>query len=229
MWIVRRLLNATFTHRAFSFLAALYIRLVFVTTRWAYLETQIPEAYLKSKKPFIVCFWHGRLGMLAYAWTWKDRPFRMLLSAHRDGQLIGQTVAYFGITSIEGSTQRGGTQALRNLLKALRAGDTIGITPDGPRGPCQVASPGVITMAKLAQADMIPVTFSTSHRIRLNTWDRFHMPLPFSRGVFLWGEPVLKPPSDSDPLEIEATRQRLETALTDLQNKADHQVGLAVG
>jgi lysophospholipid acyltransferase (LPLAT)-like uncharacterized protein len=73
---------------------------------------------------------------------------------------------------------------------------------------------------------MVPVTFSTARRVLLKTWDRFHMPLPFSRGVFLWGEPV-PPPAENDPLEIEATRQRLETALIDLQNKADHLVGLA--
>jgi lysophospholipid acyltransferase (LPLAT)-like uncharacterized protein len=226
MWILRRLLKAPLTHRLFSFLAAQYIRLVFVTSRWTYLGTQIPEAYLKAQKPFIFCFWHGRLGMMVYAWTWKDRPFHMLMSAHRDGRLISQTIAYFGIAAIVGSTRRGGAQALRSLLKALRAGDTIGITPDGPRGPCQVASPGVITIAKLAQADMVPVTFSTSRRIRLKTWDRFHMPLPFSRGVFLWGEPV-PPPSENDPSEIEAARQRLEAALTDLQDKADDFVSLA--
>lgn len=222
---LRRFLKSEFVYRLFAFLAASYIRLVFVTCKWATLGKEIPESYIQAKKPFIVCFWHGRLGMLACAWTWKDRPFRMLLSAHRDGQLIGRTVAHFGITSIAGSTQRGGTQAFRGLLKTLRDGETIGITPDGPRGPCQVASLGVITLAKLAKVDMIPITFSTSRRYRLNTWDRFHLPLPFGRGAFLWGNPI-SPPTSGDSPEMERTRLLLETNMTNLQNKADELMGL---
>lgn len=223
-WI-RRLLKSDFVFRIFAFLAALYIRLVFLTCKWDVIGKEIPESYLQSKKPFIVCFWHGRLGMLACAWTWKVRPFRMLLSAHRDGRLIGQTVAHFGIKSIWGSTQRGGTQALREMLKILRNGETIGITPDGPRGPNQEASIGVITLAKLAEVDMIPITFSTSRRVRLKTWDGFHLPLPFGRGVFLWGKPI-SPPKSRDEESLEAARVQLETEMTELQNKADELMGL---
>lgn len=221
---VWRLFQTHFAYRLFAFLAAAYIRLIYITTKWTFQGTDIPESYLKAKKPFIVCFWHGRLGMLACAWTWKAHPFHMLLSAHRDGQLIGRIVSYFGISAINGSTRRGGTQALRSMVKRLNAGETIGITPDGPRGPNQIASPGVITLAKLAQADMIPVTFSTSRGRRLNTWDRFHLALPFSRGIFLWGAPI-SPPASSDPIDREKARTLLETTLTDLQNQADRWVG----
>jgi hypothetical protein len=224
---MRRILKSDFVYRIFAFLAAQYIRLIFITCKWDSFGAEIPESYIQAKKPFIVCFWHGRLGMLAYAWTWKDHPFCMLMSSHRDGQLIGRTVAHFGISSISGSTRHGGTQAFRELIKTLRDGKTIGITPDGPRGPCQVASPGVITLAKLANVDMIPITFSTSRRYRFKTWDRFHLALPFGRGLFLWGDPI-SPPISSDSTEIETIRLHLESNLTDLQNKADHLVGLAV-
>lgn len=223
-WL-RHLLRSEFSYRFFAFLAATYIRLVFFTCKWDVLGKEIPESYLQAKKPFIVCFWHGRLGMLACAWTWKDRPFRMLMSTHRDGLLIARTVGHFGITWIAGSTQRGGTEALRGLIKTLRNGETIGITPDGPRGPSQVASLGVITLAKLAKVDMVPITFSTSRRYRLKTWDRFHLPLPFGRGLFLWGDPI-SPPTRGDEAEMEKTRQLLETNMTDLQNKADGMMGL---
>ena len=177
-WI-RLLLKSDILFRFLAFLAAAYIRIVFWTCKWTVLGKEIPDSYIQGGKPFIVCFWHGRLGMLACAWDWKERPFRMLLSAHRDGRLIGKTVAHFGITSIWGSTHRGGTQALREMVQGLKAGGTIGITPDGPRGPNQVASLGVITLAALSQVEMIPITFSTSRRIRLKTWDGFHLPLPF--------------------------------------------------
>lgn len=223
MNIFRRLLKSTFVDHTLAFIAASYIRLIFMTCKWEIFGEAIPEAYIEAKKPFIVCFWHGRLGMLACAWRWKERPFRMLLSAHRDGQLIGRTVAHFGITSIAGSTRRGGTQALRELIKVLRNGETVGITPDGPRGPRQVASLGVITLAKLAKVDMIPITFSTSRYYRLHTWDRFHLPLPFGRGVFLWGNPISAP---LDSQEIEEVRLLLETNMTDLQNQADELMGV---
>lgn len=222
-WL-RPLLKSEPSYRFFAFLASIYIRFVFLTCKWETLGKEIPESYIKDKKPFIVCFWHGRLGMLACAWTWKDRPFRMLMSTHRDGLLIARTVSHFGITWIAGSTQRGGTEALRGLIKTLRNGETIGITPDGPRGPSQVASIGVVTLAKLAKVDLVPITFSTSRRRLLKTWDRFHLPLPFGRGLFIWGDPISPPPS-SDETEMERVRQQLETEMTALQNKADSLVG----
>ncbi len=223
-WL-RPLLRSEFSYRFFAFLAAIYIRLVFFTCKWEIIGKEIPDSYIQAKKPFIVCFWHGRLGMLACAWTWKDHPFHMLMSTHRDGLLIAKTVSHFGITWVAGSTQRGGTGALRGLIKTLHKGESIGITPDGPRGPSQVASIGVITLAKLAKVDMIPITFSTSRRRLLKTWDRFHLPLPFGRGLFLWGDPI-SPPTNNDGTEMERTRQLLETKMTDLQNRADNLMGL---
>ena len=226
-WL-RPLLRSEPSYRFFAFLASIYIRFVFLTCKWETLGKEIPESYIKDKKPFIVCFWHGRLGMLACAWTWKDRPFRMLMSTHRDGLLIARTVSHFGITWIAGSTQRGGTEALRGLIKTLRNGETIGITPDGPRGPSQVASIGVVTLAKLAKVDLVPITFSTSRRRLLKTWDRFHLPLPFGRGLFIWGDPI-SPPTSGDETEMESVRQQLETEMTALQNKADGLMGLRKG
>jgi lysophospholipid acyltransferase (LPLAT)-like uncharacterized protein len=225
-WI-RHFLKSDLVSRIFAFLAAQYIRLVFATCKWDTFGKEILQSYLQADKPFIICFWHGRLAMLVYAWTWKDRPFHMLLSNHRDGQLIGRTISYFNIMPIWGSTQRGGTQALREMLKILRKGETVGMTPDGPRGPRQVVGLGIITLAKLAQADMVPVTFSTSRRLRLNTWDRFHCPLPFGRGVFLLGSPI-SPPNHGDEPEMERVRLLLQTEMTNLQNKADGLMGLAV-
>jgi lysophospholipid acyltransferase (LPLAT)-like uncharacterized protein len=144
----------------------------------------------------------------------------MLISTHRDGRLIGQIIEHFGHKTIWGSTQRGGTQALRTMLRYLENGDTIGVTPDGPRGPAQVASIGTITLAMLGNVDIIPITYSTSRRIQLKTWDRFHVPLPFGRGVFMWGDPI-KTLKSRDENDMEQARLLLETHMTVLQNKAD--------
>ena len=84
-------------------------------------------------------------------------------------------MTYFGVDSIAGSTSRGGTAALRTMLKRLRAGDCVGITPDGPRGPAMRASTGIVNIARLARAPIVPITYATSRRRVLATWDRFHL------------------------------------------------------
>lgn len=215
---MRALLKSDVVQRLFSFLASLYIRFVYATSRWQLIGRNHPETLIAEGKPFIISFWHGQLGMLGKSWIWKQRKFHMLISAHKDGQLIARTVAHFGIDSIAGSTQRGGTQALRQILKSLKDGHTIGITPDGPRGPTRIASDGVAMIAKLANVPVIPLTFSNSRKINLGSWDRFHLALPFSRGAFLWGPPIY-PEGETSQL-----RQRIEDAMNDLQKEADESV-----
>ncbi len=218
MKIIKKILATERGHRLISYLLALYIKLVYKTTRWQVIGRENPEQYLKKDQPFLVCFWHGRLAMLMCSWAW-DKPFSMLQSSHRDGQITQRILTYFNIESIAGSTHRGGTQAMRALIKALRSGITVGITPDGPRGPAQIASPGVVSIAKLAEVDIIPLTFSTHWRCVLKTWDRFHVPLPFSHGVFIWGKAI---PVDKDP---EKTRVMIENALNQIQLQADKLCG----
>lgn len=200
----------------FSFLAAKYIKFVFLTTRWSIDGQQVPNAYISQSKPFLVCFWHGRLFMLACAWVWK-KPFYMLSSAHSDGKLISDTVAYFGVKSIFGSTNKQGASALRRVVKQLQAGDVVGITPDGPRGPNQIASDGAATIARLAKVDMIPLTYSISPHIRLKNWDNFMIPLPFGRGIIAWGDPI----SYNELTSVKDQTQSLNRALDDLQNRVD--------
>ena len=101
--------------------------------------------------------------MIPMAWQ-RLAPMHMLISAHRDGRIIADAVTYFGIQSIAGSTRRGGSAALRAMLKRLEAGDCVGITPDGPRGPAMVASSGIVNLARLAGAPIVPIVFATSRR-----------------------------------------------------------------
>src|SRR5439155_20611141 len=89
-----------------------------------------------------------------------------------------------------GSTRRGGLGALRTMLKRLEDGECVGITPDGPRGPAMRASSGIVNTARLSQSPVVPIVFATSRRRVLGSWDRFHFPLPFRLGGFLWGEPI---------------------------------------
>jgi lysophospholipid acyltransferase (LPLAT)-like uncharacterized protein len=160
--------------------------------------------------------------MLPCAWQWKG-SFQMLLSEHRDGRLIANVLKHFDIGVAYGSTTRGGAKAALELIKSVRSGITIGITPDGPKGPAYEVSPGIITLAKLVQADIIPVSYATSRRKTLRTWDRFLFPLPFGRGLFILGDPVPYPKEASDE---ENCRKILEDSLNGITEKADQLIAL---
>ena len=161
--------------------------------------------------------------MIPMAWQ-RLAPMHMLISGHPDGKIIADAVSYFGVDSIAGSTSRGGPAALRSLLKRLREGDCVGITPDGPRGPAMTASIGIVNLARLARVPIVPITYATSRRRLLSTWDRFHFPWPFGRGVYLWGEPI-EVPAEPDEGGLEHARRLVETRMAQMVGEADRRVG----
>jgi lysophospholipid acyltransferase (LPLAT)-like uncharacterized protein len=148
----------------------------------------------------------------------------MLISAHPDGRIIAGAMTYFGIETIAGSTRRGGSAALRTMLKRLQEGDCVGITPDGPRGPAMNVSVGIVNIARRARVPIVPITYATSRRRMLATWDRFHLALPFGRGVYLWGEPI-EIAADLDETGLERARCLVETRMVDMVHEAERRVG----
>src|SRR5690349_8820692 len=184
-----RFLRSAWLRRVACWLVYRYIRFVYLTNRWRVEGEDRPRRFSREGRSFIVAFWHGRLLMMPLAWHGLV-PFHMLISAHRDGRIIAGAMTYFGIETIAGSTSRGGSAALRTMLKRLREGGCVGITPDGPRGPAMTASIGIVNVARLARVPILPLTYATSRRRVLATWDRFHLALPFGHGVYLWGEPI---------------------------------------
>ena len=219
----KRLLRNDAVRGAVCALAALYIRLVHATGRWHVENGGIPRAYWDRGEPFIAAFWHGRLLLMPYCWQ-SPGAFSMLVSQHPDGQLIARTIAHFGFATVAGSTRRGGSAALRALLRALKGGASVGVTPDGPRGPRMHAGGAVIDIARLSGAPILPVAYATSRRRVLGSWDRFVAALPFGRGVYVWGPPVTVP-RDADAAAREAARQCLEERLNAVTAEADRMVG----
>jgi lysophospholipid acyltransferase (LPLAT)-like uncharacterized protein len=221
----KKILGNETVRRFLCWLGARYIRLVLATGRWTMVRGEASIPYIDAGIPFIFCFWHGRILMMPYAWERRDRA-HMLISQHRDGQIIARTVEHFGIRTIAGSTQRGGAAALRTMLKVLRAGDCVGITPDGPRGPRMRASDGIVNVARMAGRPIIPMTFGACRRKVVPSWDRFVVPLPFSRGVFVWGDPI-EVPRDMDDAAVEAARVKVEESLNAITAEADRLTGHA--
>jgi lysophospholipid acyltransferase (LPLAT)-like uncharacterized protein len=222
---IKKILQSDAAMAFACFVGSLYIRLVRYTGRWRVEGEHIPESFRSAGKPFILAFWHGRLLMMPYCWRRTDLV-NMLISGHRDGRLISQTVKHFNIGTVVGSTTSGGAQAMRHLIRLMRSGGIVGITPDGPRGPRMRAGGGTVALARLSGAAIVPATFAASRRRVMGSWDRFVLALPFSRGVFLWGEPIVVP-QDADDETLEARRQALEAAMNDLAGRADAMMGQA--
>ncbi|CAA7619881.1 lysophospholipid acyltransferase family protein [Magnetospirillum sp. SS-4] len=205
-------------------LGSLYIRLVHATGWWRVVNGGHAERLWNEGKPFILAFWHGRILMMPHSWR-RSVPIHMLISQHRDGQLIARTVAHFGIATVAGSTTRGGSAALRAMLKFLKSGECVGITPDGPKGPRMRASSGVVNVARLAGVPILPASFSARRRKLLGSWDRFAVALPFSAGIFVWGDPV-EVPRDASDGDLERLRLEVEARLNAITTEADRLMGV---
>lgn len=128
----------------------------------------------REGRPIIIAFWHGRQLMMPLAY--RGREAYVLISQHRDGELIHRVIARFGFRSVRGSTTRGGVAALRRLIELGRAGVDLVVTPDGPKGPRQVVQPGVIQLAKATGLPIVPLAFGCSKKksftVGIASWSR---------------------------------------------------------
>lgn len=214
MPLKKRLLKHPRIQTLLSWFLATVIRLVFLTNRKTRLIDPAAVPYAQGEANAIFAFWHGRM-MVLPCFQSSSRPMRVLISRHRDGRLISSIIHQFRQGTITGSSSRGGKAAVVAILKALKGGDNISITPDGPRGPAYIAAPGIATVARLAGKPVLPVTFSATRFIRLKSWDRFMLALPFGRIVFCVGAPIMLDEDD------EKARLAIEQALNLLMEKAD--------
>lgn len=190
-----------------------------MTGRWRWINEDIPVRLQGDGKPVILALWHNRLAMMGFAWR-QNNTVTVLASAHRDGQIIARILQRFGFATVSGSSSKGGAEALRQLVKMLNDGCAIGITPDGPRGPSGNAAPGLITMARLSGAPIVPMAYATTRFKRLKTWDRFFLPLPFGKGVFLWGDPIYVN-KDASKADMEDMRLTVQQAIDNVTARAE--------
>jgi lysophospholipid acyltransferase (LPLAT)-like uncharacterized protein len=219
----KRWLRAKFTLGLASWLIAAYAKLIWATGRWTIEGREHLLRLHDEGRPSFAAFWHGRILVMPFAWHGRSK-FHMLISSHVDGRLIAGAVSYFGIEWIAGSSSEGGGAALRAMLRHLKAGNGVGITPDGPDGPAMRAKPGIVTAARLAKAAVLPVSYATRWRCILGSWDRFHLPLPFSRGIMIYGAPI-EIGEAGDAAALEAARLRIEQGLNAITAEADRRMG----
>ncbi len=210
--------NPTRWHqRAAAWLIFIMIRAVALTLRYRWSDR---SGYFDGKKAgqAIYCVWHNRLAlsMIAYFDFVKKRNqtagLAAMVSASKDGGFLAGVLESFGVEPVRGSSSRRGAQALRELTTWARQGYDLAITPDGPRGPRYELQDGVIALAQLTGISIIPVGYELGWKITLGSWDRFQIPLPFSRCEMIYEKPIFVP-RETTEAGREALRVQLEETL----------------
>lgn len=202
-------------------LASLIIRFLSLTLKITEHNPETVRQFWRNGRSVIVAFWHGRLLMVpAFFKRNKQMGITGLMSHHSDGEIISKTVQLLGYETIRGSTGKGGFSALRRMIRVLKNGSDVGLAPDGPKGPRYKVQRGVIDLARLSGAPILPMAFSSSKKKIFKSWDAFLLPLPFSRGVFVWGDPIYVE-KDGGEEYMEGKRELLEERLVAVTNLAD--------
>jgi lysophospholipid acyltransferase (LPLAT)-like uncharacterized protein len=173
---------------------------------------------VENGEGFIAVSWHGKMLLPIYAH--RNVGAVAMVSEHRDGEMIAQTLHRLGFKTVRGSSTRGGLRAFRDMLKALRSHQICCLLPDGPTGPRHVIKPGLLVLAMRSGCAILPMTFAAEHPIVLRSWDRFTLWRPFSRICLIYGEPF-RVPAGLDAEELEAFRLEAQQKMQQLEEEAD--------
>jgi len=208
-----------FLRRLIPYLAYSYITIVGLTTRLRWRGREHPEALRKAGRRFIYAFWHQR--QVFFTWSHRGQPISILVSRSADGELIARTMELSRIRASRGSSSRGGAAGLMDMMQAMKDGFDVGFTPDGPKGPARQVKPGVIFLAQKLRVPIVPITNAVSRKLELRrAWDRFQVPLPFSRAVVRCGAPIVVGERD----DASAKAEELRAALERITEEADREV-----
>lgn len=176
----------------------------------------LPER-IRAAGPAVYAFWHGKL--LVPSALFRGQGFAVMVSRHADGETIARIVERLGSVTVRGSSTRGGAAALHEAILALKGGNSAVFTPDGPRGPREVARPGAVYAASRAGVPLVPTGVGVRSAWIFGSWDRFHVPRPFTRVAVVLGEPI-RPPPDVEGDALEEWRRRLEAGLAEANARA---------
>ena len=211
----------------------LYIKLVLLTSKKHFVNHEVLLENARKKEPLILSFWHNRLMLIPQITkqTKKlDANYKLmaLVSRHGDGQFVGKLARQFGLILVVGSTQRKRKSSrgiefssLKHLINGLKKGHSLGITPDGPRGPNQKINGAIINIAKISGAKILPLSCSTSRFKKLRSWDKFTIPLPFSKICFYFDNKLITVEETADKTEIKKLSDQLKRRMDFTQEKSE--------
>ncbi len=194
------------------------IRIVGGTLRWEIKGMPGMESVMAMGKRIIMTFWHGRIFMATY--YFRGRGIVVMTSRNRDGEYIARVIQRFGYRAARGSSTRGSHGAILECLRAMRNGEDVGISIDGPRGPRYVAKPGAAYLARKSGNPVVPFNISVEKKWVMKSWDHFQVPRPFSRAIVLLGDPI-HVDADATKEEIAAAEVQIQSSLDALREQGD--------
>jgi lysophospholipid acyltransferase (LPLAT)-like uncharacterized protein len=224
-------LRGSWVQRAAGFLAAEFLRLVWLTNRFSFDPPDVHDI-VEPQMPAIFAFWHGQHFMTPFIKSKDIHRAKVLISRHRDGEFNAIAAERLGIGTIRGSgdhgsafSRKGGVGAFKEMMHALAENYNVALTADVPKRS-RIAGLGIIMLARESGRPIMPFAMATSRFLRLKNWDRTTINLPFGRGVLVGGEIIMVPP-DAGAETMEELRARLEATLNDATRRAYAQIGRA--
>ena len=221
---IRDFAYETFVGRIIRKLVVPLVRAWFSTCRVTILNEQIYNEYFFNEVPFVGGTWHRAAVYFLYFFS-HLRPM-IMISRSKDGELLANYAAGFGVVPARGSSKKGGRDALKQMQHYLRSGGkACGTVLDGPQGPAYVAKKGMIVLCRLSGSPFIPVMWSAKRTMTIrNSWDKMMLPLPWSRIYVAIGEPIHIPP-DTKNDELEYYRKLIEDRLNNMMAEVDRRCG----
>jgi len=173
----------------------------------------------KQGKAIIYTFWHGRMLYFPYLYRFSNKS-TILTSPSEDGEIVARTAKIFGFSSIRGSSFKRGGPALLKMTRSIKEGKAVTMVADGSRGPLYKVQEGIINLAYLTGAPILPVVYGVKNKIQLKTWDRFIIPLPFSKIKVMYGDPVYVD-KKTEEIKSKSKLEELEKKLKEITQVVD--------
>ena len=188
--MLKRLSKNNFFLQIFASLVFLSLWFIKSTSNWNGVNEEIIEKELTKKKTLIVLIWHHQLMGSTFSWKFKPK-LRPIATSHRDGQLSTIVQKKFGLDPLLRKKDNP-TFLIKNISKAVQNGDCIYITPDAPHGTPQKINTNIFKLCQKFDLNIAILSFHTNRYFRINSWDKLKIPLPFSKGIYLWGNEIIQ-------------------------------------
>ena len=188
--MLKRLSKNNFFLNLFANLVFLSLWIIKSTSNWKGMNEQIIEKELIKKKTLIVLIWHHQLMGSTFSWKFKPK-LRPIATSHRDGQLSTLVQKKFGLDPLLRKKDNP-TFLIKNISKAVQNEDCIYITPDAPHGPPKKINTNIFKLCQKFDLNIAILSFHTNRYFRINSWDKLKIPLPFSKGIYLWGNEIIQ-------------------------------------
>ena len=189
MKFIKRISKNRFGQKFLGYLVFIITSFTFKSISWKSLKNSNSD-HFKKKEAIIFCTWHNRLYCGPYLLPKDKLVINALQSFHSDGMMTDVLFKLIKMKIIYGSSKKKGVSAFIKMTKAIKNGESLAITPDGPKGPREIVKDGIIKLAQNTGAPIVPLFWKVKNHKILNSWDNFIIPFPFSKGVYIFGKPI---------------------------------------